>query len=268
VAEPSELSAVPELPAVAEPPELSAVPELPAVAEASGSQRRPTAARAVLLAAAGLLLFGTLAVGWLALGGRPSPDQAETGPAPAQPLQSQVTVTVQPLPKRTSPPITSPQQTISETISPKRTSSPAVPRQTARRPAISANAVGSDVNALQERLKGRGYEVKKVVIASAEPKDSVVGTIPGPGVRMTAGQTVVVVASKGEAPKEPSDYVVPGGILGSQTAVAEQLLKVGGVEVKKVGIASPRPKDTIVGTYPAPGKTADAGTVVLAVSSG
>ena len=43
-----------------------------------------------------------------------------------------------------------------------------------------------------------------------------VATIPRPGVPPTAGQTVVVIASNGNAPKEPSDYVVPEGILGSQ----------------------------------------------------
>jgi beta-lactam-binding protein with PASTA domain len=87
-------------------------------------------------------------------------------------------------------------------------------------------------------------------------------------VPLTAGQTVVVVASNGDAPKEPSDYVVPVGILGSQVGDVERLLKEGGVEVKKVAITSPRAKDAIVAAYPAPGKTAEAGTVVLAVSTG
>jgi beta-lactam-binding protein with PASTA domain len=111
-------------------------------------------------------------------------------------------------------------------------------------------------------------EVRKVDIASAEPKDSVVATIPRPGAPLTAGQTVVVVASKGEAPREPSDFVMPDGILGRQVSDAERVLKEGGVEVKKVEITPPRANDTIAATYPAPGKTAEAGTVVLAVSTG
>jgi eukaryotic-like serine/threonine-protein kinase len=111
-------------------------------------------------------------------------------------------------------------------------------------------------------------EVRKVDIASAEPKDSVVATIPRPGVPLTAGQTVIVIASNGDAPKEPSNYVVPDGIIGSQASEAERLLKESGVEVKKVAITSPRPNDTIVATYPTAGKTAQAGTVVLAVSTG
>ena len=270
-------AAVPDLPAAGpdlprRAPDLPAVPDLPAAAEAPGLLGRPAAApRALLIAAAGLLLVGSVAVGWLAVSGGPSPDQAETGPALAQPRQPQVTVTVQPPPAPTSSPM-SPQQSISETISARRTNSPTpspIPssRRTPRGPVIPANAIGSDVKAVQERLKSRGYEVQKVDIASAKPKDSVVATIPRPGVPLTAGQTVVVIASNGNAPKEPSDYVVPEGILGSQVGDAERLLKEGGVAVKKVEITSPRAKDTIVAAYPAPGKTADAGTVVLAVST-
>jgi hypothetical protein len=269
-----DLPVVPDLPAAAEAPDPPAAPDLAAAAEAASLRRRPAAApRALLIAAAGLLLVGALAVGWLALSGAPSHDRAETGPAVAQPRQPQVTVTVQrPLAPTSSP--TALRQTISETLSPnRRTNSPTLSpspssRRTARGPVIPASAIGSDVQALQESLKGRGYEVKKVDIASAEPKDSVVATIPGPGVRLTAGQTVVVLASNGDAPKEPSSYVVPEGILGGQASEAVRLLKEGGVEVKKVAIASPRAKDTIVAVYPAPGKTAQTGTVVLAVSSG
>jgi beta-lactam-binding protein with PASTA domain len=135
-------------------------------------------------------------------------------------------------------------------------------------PRLFQGKVASDVQSLQELLKGRGYEVKKVDIASAKPKDSVVATLPRPEVPLTAGQTVVVIASNGNAPKEPSGYVVPVGILGSQVADVERLLKLGGVEVKKVAITSPRAKNTILAAYPAPGKTAEAGTVVLAVSTG
>ena len=245
------------------------MPDLPAPSLVG---RRAAAPRALLIAAAGLVLVGAVAVGWLAFSGGPSPDEAETGPALVQPRQPQVTVTVQPPPAPTSSPM-SPQQTISETISARRTKSPApspIPssRRAARGPVIPANAIGSDVQSLQELLKGRGYEVKKVDIASTKPKDSVVATLPRPGVPLTAGQTVVVIASNGHAPKEPSNYVVPVGILGSQVGDAERLLKEGGVAVKKVEITSPRAKDTIVATYPAPGKTAEARIVVLAVSTG
>jgi tRNA A-37 threonylcarbamoyl transferase component Bud32 len=267
-----DLPAMQDLPAVPEPFELPAVPDLFA-AQARGLRRRPAAApHALLIAAAGLLLIGALAIGWLAISGGPSPDQAETGPALAQPRQPQVTVTVRP-PRAATSSTNAPWQTISETISPRRTNPPVPspttsPRRAARGPVIPANAIGSDVQALQELLKSRGYEVKKVDVPSAKPKDSVVATIPSPRVPLTAGQAVVVVTSNGDAPKELSNYAVPNGILGSQASDAERLLKGSGVAVKKVDITSPRAKDTIVGTYPAPGKTAEARIVVFAVSTG
>ena len=265
-----DLPAVQDLPTV---PDLPGGPDLPVEVEAPGLLRQPAAApRTLLITAAALLLVGTLAVGWLAFSGEPSPDQAETAPALAQPPQPQVTVTVQQTPAPASSP-TSLRQTISETIAPRRTKSPIAPpspssRRTARGPVIPANAIGSDVQALQESLKRRGYEVKKLDMPSAEPKDLVVATLPRPGVPLTAGQTVVVVASNGDAPKEPGNYAVPAGLLGSQVSDAERLLKGSGVAVKKVDITSPRPKDTVVDAYPAPGKTAEASTVVLAVSTG
>jgi eukaryotic-like serine/threonine-protein kinase len=271
-AEATDLPAVPDQAAMPNLP-AGAAPNLPAAAEAPGLRRRSAAApRALLVAAAGLLLVGTLVAGWLAISGEPSTDRAEREPALAEPPQPQVTVTMQPPPAPANSP-TALRQTISETLSPRRTNSPTPSpspssRRTVRGPVIPANAIGSDVQALQESLKRRGYEVKKVDIASAEPKDSVVATIPRPGVPLTAGQTVIVIASNGDAPKEPSNYVVPDGIIGSQASEAERLLKESGVEVKKVAITSPRPNDTIVATYPTAGKTAQAGTVVLAVSTG
>ena len=274
LSEPFDLPAMPDLPAVSEVADLAAaseVPDLSAASDAPGLLRWRTAApRALLVAAAGLLLVGAVAVGWLTFIGGPSPDEA-AGPALAQPRQPQATVTAPP-PAPTSSQMSS-QQTISETISARRTNSPTpspIPssRRTPRGPVIPADAIGSDVQSLQELLTGRGYEVKKVDIASAKPKDSVIATIPRPGVPLTAGQTVVVVTSNGDAPKEPSNYVVPEGILGSQVEDAERLLKAGGVAVKKVEITSPRAKDTIVASYPAPGKTAEARIVVLAVSRG
>jgi hypothetical protein len=84
---------------------------------------------------------------------------------------------------------------------------------------------------------------------------------------VTAGQTVVVVASNGGAPEEPNDYVVPDRILGSQASDAERLLKESSVEVK-VEIASLCPRTTSSPLTRRQAKRAEAGTVVLAVSTG
>jgi beta-lactam-binding protein with PASTA domain len=55
---------------------------------------------------------------------------------------------------------------------------------------------------------------------------------------------------------------------GSQVTDAARLLKESVVAVTKVEITSPRAKDTILAPYPAPGKTIEARTVILAVSTG
>jgi eukaryotic-like serine/threonine-protein kinase len=121
LAAPHAAASAPNQPAVPDLPDLAAVPDLPdlpAAAGAPGLLRRPAVAtRALLIAVAGSFLVGAVAVGWLAFSGGPSPDEAETGPALAQPRQPQVTVTVQPPPAPTSSP-TSLRQTSSETLIP------------------------------------------------------------------------------------------------------------------------------------------------------
>ena len=117
-------------------------------------------------------------------------------------------------------------------------------------------------------IRDRGYDVQKVDVPATAPKDSAVATIPGPGQPLAAQQTVVLVTSQGKPPKESSGYVVPDDLVGSDAKDAEQLLKDHGLDVKKVVVDSTRPKDVVVASSPGPGSTADAGTVVLAVSKG
>jgi beta-lactam-binding protein with PASTA domain len=129
-------------------------------------------------------------------------------------------------------------------------------------------AIGSDSKAVEEALKALGYDVHKVDIDSAAPKDAVVATIPGPGDRLEAEQTVIVVASKGEPADHPVDYVVPAQIIGADADEAEQLLTDQDLHVEKVDIDSTLPEDSIVATYPAPGSFIPTDTIILAVSSG
>ena len=73
-----------------------------------------------------------------------------------------------------------------------------------------------------------------------------------------------MLASKGEAPKQRTNYVVPDGILGSHANDAKQHLKDHGVNVIEINIDSPRPKDTVVDIGPgrrAPGRST--GTSVI-----
>lgn len=133
---------------------------------------------------------------------------------------------------------------------------------------VPSAAIGSDAKAVEETLKALGYDVHKVDVDSAAPKDAVVATIPGPGELLHSEQTVIVVASKGEPSDQPVNYVVPAQIIGAEADGAEQLLEDQGLHVEKVDIDSTLPGDTIVSTYPAPGATTPTDTIVLAVSSG
>jgi hypothetical protein len=135
-------------------------------------------------------------------------------------------------------------------------------------PVVPASAIGGDAKTLEAALKDLGYDVHKVDIDSPAPKDAVVATIPAPGEPLKAEQTVIVVASKGEPADQPVSYVLPAQIIGADVHEAEQLLKDKGIHVEKVDIDSTLPEDSIVATYPAPGDTTDADTIILAVSTG
>jgi beta-lactam-binding protein with PASTA domain len=186
--------------------------------------------------------------GWLALAGDSPPQRADAGSTtdPTGGLHSSA-----PSPRSPGP-----------------TTGSVSPEPTVSGPVVPADAVGSDAKGLEERLKALGYHVVKADIESAAAKDSVVATLPGPGAALTAGQSVVLVTSKGTAAREPSDAIVPDGLIGAVVKDVEERLKQQGLEVKKVGVSSARAKDTVVATYPAPGETAAAGSVVLAVSDG
>jgi len=233
--------------ALAAPPAEPSTSVLPA----AGTGRPGGLPRARLLGAAGLLLVAAAAAGWMTLAAGPSSPEADAGATPPQ---------HHPRAGKTSTAPTSP--------SGRTSSPPASPARQAQGPVVPPDAVGTDARALEELLRRQGYDVQKTDVPSTAPKDSTVATIPGPAEPLAAQQTVVLVTSQGKAPEESSGYHVPGDLLGGDAKDAEQLLKDHGLDVKKVDVGSTRPKDTVVATYPGPGGTADAGTVVLAVSRG
>ena len=233
---------------------LTAPPAEPStsVLSAAGTGKKPGGLpRARLLGATGLLLVTALAAGWMTLTAGPSSPEADAGATPAQ---------HHPRAGKTS---TAPSSPSTRTSSP-----PASPARQAQGPVVPADAVGTDAKALEDLLRSQGYDVQKVDVPATAPKDSTVATIPGPGQPLAAQQTVVLVTSQGKPPKESSGYVVPDDLVGSDAKDAEQLLKDHGLDVKKVVVDSTRPKDVVVASSPGPGSTADAGTVVLAVSKG
>jgi len=212
--------------------------------------RLAAAPRPWLLAAIVTVLVGAVAAVWVGLSGGPSSPQDDHGPAAgSHPPQTQ------PSKHRTGP--------STPTSSPSRS-----PQSTVRGPVVPADALGSDVHDVEDRLSALGYHVQKVEIASVASKDTVLATFPSPGHALTPEQTVLLITSQGHPPSETTQYLIPDGIVGSYFRDAEQLLKDQHLDVKKVDVDSARPKDTVVATYPAPGDIAITGTVVLAVSGG
>jgi eukaryotic-like serine/threonine-protein kinase len=159
--------------------------------------------------------------------------------------------------------------------------SPATPSQSDRRPddedagstlrsgpVVPPGVIGADGRTVEETLKARGYKTAKADVASVAPRESVVATVPRPGQPVSPGQTVVLLVSNGHRPEAGQSYLVPAGIVGANAHDVEERLKAEQVHVKKVPVDSGAEKDTVLGSYPAPGTTADGADLVLLVSSG
>ena len=133
---------------------------------------------------------------------------------------------------------------------------------------LPIDAIGGDAKDLEKELKELGYDPQRVTIDSVEPKDAVLATMPGPGESLTSGQAVLLIASKGKPPKEPSSFVVPGELIGADVNEAEEYLDEQDVNVETVEIDADGDQDGVIETYPGPGAVADSGTVVLLVAAG
>ena len=93
-------------------------------------------------------------------------------------------------------------------------------------------------------------------------------SLPRPGQPLTPGETVVLLVSNGKPSEEGGSYRVPSDVVGADAHDVEERLKAQEVHVKKVPVDSAASKDTVLGSYPAPGATADGSELVLLVSSG
>ena len=131
---------------------------------------------------------------------------------------------------------------------------------------LPIDAIGGDAKELEKELKELGYDAQRVDIDSVEPKDAILATVLGPGESLTSGQAVLLIASKGKPPEEPSSFVVPSELIGADVEHAEEYLEEQDIEVEKVEIDSDGDQDGVVATYPGPGAVADSGTIVLIVA--
>ncbi len=135
-------------------------------------------------------------------------------------------------------------------------------------PVVPENLVGQETKTAEEALKSGGYDVETVDVESAQPKDSVVATLPAPGAPVSPSQTIVLLSSDGKSTEDSPAYVVRTEFTGSDVRDVEDALKHDGIEAEKVSVDSAAPKDSVITTYPAPGESTQTGEVVLLVSNG
>ena len=215
---------------------------LPPPAPAALREVRTTFGPRVMIAA-GITLITALLVGWIALSNDPAPETGQVDP------MTPGTSSGNPSPTSSGP------------------TDPSATNQTSGGPVVPTDAVGRDVKTLEQELKERGYDARKVDIDATAPRDTIVATIPAPGQPLDPGQSILLIASKGEV-REPLDFIVPDDLVGTDVKSAEELLKDQGIEPKKADVNSDRPKGQVVATYPEPGTRTETGVVVLAVSRG
>ena len=236
-----------ELRAALAAPATQPMPAAPVAATPTGRlevghrARRPVGRTLAILAGVGLLLVGLAALGIQIL-----------GHDPADPTADRATDRATSNDRRESP-----RRSPSKVTRDK-------PRSTG--PVVPADVIGGDAKELEEQLEELGYDTDKVTIDSAAQKDSILATVPAPGDPLASGQSILLVASKGKPPKEPSSYVVPAELIGADVDEAEEYLEDQELKVETVEIHSDGDQDGVIATYPGPGAIADSGTIVLVVA--
>ncbi|MEP7224459.1 MAG: PASTA domain-containing protein, partial [Actinomycetota bacterium] len=116
------------------------------------------------------------------------------------------------------------------------------------KPVAVPNVVGSTFESANSTLLGMGFAVKREVVTSDAPKDTVVATSPGVGTLQPPGTTITVMVSKG-----PTTSTVPDVTTLSQSD-AQATLKASGFGVKIVSQpVTDQSQDGIVQTQDPPG---------------
>lgn len=134
---------------------------------------------------------------------------------------------------------------------------------------VPAGLVGQQRDAAVKQLIGLGVDVRWVLVRSAQPEGTVMGTFPAQGQPMTKGQTVAMVVSRGHAPeKVNSSFVVPDGLVGTSVKDATDRLGGGDVRVTKVTVPAAGKEGQVLSTWPTAGNPTPDGVVVLVVGGG
>ncbi|GAB3875655.1 protein kinase domain-containing protein [Terrabacter terrigena] len=132
---------------------------------------------------------------------------------------------------------------------------------------VPSGVVGAQRGAAVDALIKSGVNVRWVLVRSAQPEDTVLGTFPAEGQPMTKGQTVALVVSRGHAPADSNtSFVVPGDLVGTDAKKVMSRLAKEDVRVTRVTVPGDG-NETVVGTWPSAGQPTADGVVVLVVSA-
>jgi eukaryotic-like serine/threonine-protein kinase len=131
------------------------------------------------------------------------------------------------------------------------------------KPIAVPNVVGSTFDSANSTLLGSGFAVKREVVKSDAPKDTVVNTSPGPGTLQPPGTTITVMVSKG-----PTTSTVPDVTTLTQND-AQATLKASGFGVKIVSQpVTDESQDGIVQTQDPPGGTQQPPDTIVTIAVG
>ncbi|HET7802152.1 MAG TPA: protein kinase, partial [Humibacillus xanthopallidus] len=259
------MPALPPAEAAAPLPARPARPVRAARPQPSARPRTSSAPRRVPPAgwvAAGVAALVLVVGGGMLLAERPDPPRVASGPSiapgPAATTTGSPTPTRVPTSKAAAP---TPEQP---------TSTP--PADEVRLP---DGLVGYRAADARQTLEVMGLRVEAVQVRSRADRGQVLATVPGAGASVPAGQTVVLVVSRGggKSDTKPGSrsggdaLTVPGWIVGSSaTDVRDNLPD--NLRVTTVSVPSSQPKGTVVATWPGVGEPLADGQLVLLVAGG
>jgi serine/threonine-protein kinase len=132
--------------------------------------------------------------------------------------------------------------------------------------------VGSRASDARQTLEVMGLRVETVQVRSRADRGQVLATVPGAGSSVPAGQTVVLVVSRGGAKPEGRNQggdalTVPGWMVGSSVGDVRDALP-DNLRITTASVPSSQPKGTVVATWPAAGEPLTDGQLVLLVAGG
>ena len=131
------------------------------------------------------------------------------------------------------------------------------------KPVAVPNVIGSTFESANSTLLGLGFAVKREVVTSDAPKDTVVDTSPGVGTLQPPNTTITVMVSKG-----PKTSTVPDVTTLSQSD-AQATLKASGFGVKIVSQpVTDQSQDGIVQTQDPPGGSQQAPGTIVTIAVG